>query len=60
MTGSMLLGHGAQTCAKKMAGYCSALQLLHHHFEYVYSYLFGADRRTISCTIMMSLMQEVQ
>jgi len=36
MTGSMLLGHGAQTCAKKMAGYCSALQLLHHHFEFEY------------------------
>ena len=33
MTGSMLLGKGPQTCAKKLAGYASPLQLLHHHYE---------------------------
>jgi len=33
MTGSILLGHGEQTVARKMIGYASPLQLLHHHFE---------------------------
>ena len=33
MTGSMLLGHGPQTAAKKIVGYMSPLQLLHHHHE---------------------------
>lgn len=33
MTGSMLLGHGPQTSAKKLVGYLSPLQLLRHHHE---------------------------
>ena len=33
MTGSILLGHGEQTIAKKVIGYGSPLQLLHHHHE---------------------------
>lgn len=33
MTGSVLLGHGPQTSAKKAVGYLSPLQLLHHHHE---------------------------
>lgn len=36
MTGSMLLGHGVQTCAKKLVGYGSPIQLLHHHYEMEY------------------------
>jgi len=35
MTGSMLLGHGPQTAVKKVVGYMSPLQLLHHHHEWV-------------------------
>jgi len=36
MTGSMLLGHGPQTSAKKLVGYLSPLQLLRHHHEMEY------------------------
>lgn len=35
MTGSVLLGHSEQSVAKKMVGYGSPLQLLHHHHEWV-------------------------
>ena len=33
VTGSILLGHGEQTIIKKLIGYTSPLQLLHHHHE---------------------------
>mmetsp|Transcript_60443 Transcript_60443/g.148319 ORF Transcript_60443/g.148319 Transcript_60443/m.148319 type:complete len:353 (-) Transcript_60443:167-1225(-) len=37
MTGSVLLGHGsAASVGKKLAGYESPLQLLHHHHEFEY------------------------
>jgi hypothetical protein len=33
MTGSVLLGHGAQTVSRKAIGYASPLQLLYYHHE---------------------------
>ena len=33
MMGSILLGHGSQRLARKVVGYGSPLQLLHHHHE---------------------------
>eukprot|EP00532_Pseudo-nitzschia_australis_P015788 CAMPEP_0168248288 /NCGR_PEP_ID=MMETSP0141_2-20121125/1376_1 /TAXON_ID=44445 /ORGANISM="Pseudo-nitzschia australis, Strain 10249 10 AB" /LENGTH=250 /DNA_ID=CAMNT_0008184181 /DNA_START=257 /DNA_END=1005 /DNA_ORIENTATION=+ len=36
MTGSMLLGHESKKVAKKIVGYGSPLQLVHHHHEFEY------------------------
>jgi len=36
LTGALLLGHGPVTSAKKIVGYASPLQLLHHHHEFEY------------------------
>lgn len=50
MTGSVLLGHGEQSVAKKMVGYGSPLQLLHHHHEYVHMVFFSEGVRLINAS----------